>query len=294
MRDLHYLITVADLGHFGRAAEARHVSQSTLSIQIKKLEDELGVQLLERTNKQVLPTQAGRAIIEAARRTLKEADHMRALAANARDPFTGELMLGAFPTLAPYLFPLAVPVMRHALPRLQLVLVEEKTQRLVEMLKDGQLDCALLALPIHEEGLEALALFEEPFTLAVPASHKLARKKLVKLDDLAKETMLLLDEGHCLRAQALDVCAEIGLGESRRYRATSLETLRSMVAADAGVTFMPWLARRADGQNIAYVPFANPAPARQIGLVWRSSSPRGELFAALAKKITASAVEVLK
>ncbi len=286
LRDLHYLVAVAEHLHFGRAAEACHVSQPTLSMQLKKLEDELGVQLFERTNKQVMLTAIGRDITERARRTLAEAEQLRAVAASARDPQAGTLRMGLFPTLAPYLLPSLMPRLHAEFPRLNVLLVEEKTDELIRRLEAGTLDCALLAMPVPTDTLRVVSLFTEPFTLAVAANHPLAKRKSVSLANLHDVNMLLLEEGHCLRAQALEVCQMIGIGEANHFRATSLETLRHMVATSDAVTLMPQLAVQPEDKLIRYIPFKSPVPSRHIGLYWRATSARAPLFEAIGRLIT--------
>ncbi len=292
LRDLHYLCMLADEGHFGRAAEACNVSQSTLSIQLKKLEEFLGVQLIERGGKTVLPTAVGADIIQRARGILQEADAIRQLARDARDPLAGELTLGAFPTLAPYLFPLCLRLIRQTLPAISLRLVEEKTHALLNLLADGKLDCALIAAPVEAEGLVSRPLFHEPFLLAVPTAHPMAKKKTVSHAELATLELLLLDDGHCLRRQALDVCQAIGSGESRRFRATSLETLRQMVALGDAVTLIPALAAIPDEQ-LRYIPLQDKAIGRTITLSWRATSARTKLFEKLAEIVRSSVSTVL-
>ena len=292
LRDLQYLVAVADHLHFGKAAEYCHVSQPTLSMQLKKLEERLGVQLIERSNKHVLFTSIGQDITTRARRILNEAEHIKTVAANARDPLSGDLRLGIFPTLAPYLLPRIMPSLHQALPALNLLLVEEKTDLLLQLLQRGTLDAAMLALPITQEGVMTQALFTEPFLLAVPASHPLATRQTVDYESLQDITLLLLDEGHCLREQALDICRAIGTGEARHFRATSLETLRHMVAAGNAVTLMPALAALPN-PAIVYIPFAESPPARTIGLCWRDMSARYILFSRLGTCITDSVVPQL-
>lgn len=277
LRDLHYLIAVADLRSFVQAAERCFISQPTLSTQIKKLEDELGIQVFERTNKKVLPTELGERIIASARRILKEQENIKEMAATAQDPLAGNLRLGAFPTLATYLFPQLVPLIKRELPRIRLILVEEKTEQLLQQLRSGQMDCALLAMPIYEDFLESRALFDDEFLLAVADSHPLATRSQIQAEDLPGEHLLLLDEGHCLRGHALQICQTVGADEEQDVRATSLETLRQMVHAGTGVTFMPRIAIR-DEPGVRYLPFAAPAPLRTIGLVWRKTSARGALI----------------
>lgn len=284
LRDLHYLIAVADLRSFSLAAERCFISQPTLSTQIKKLEDELGIQLFERTNKKVLPTELGEQIIASARRVLKEVDCIKELAATAQDPMAGNLRLGAFPTLATYLFPKLVPEIKQALPRIRLILIEEKTEQLLQQLRSGQIDAALLALPVDEDFLATATLFEDEFLLAVAGDHPLAAKTIVEQSDLAGQALLLLDEGHCLRGQALQVCQAAGADEEQDFRATSLETLRQMVRAGTGITFMPRIAVREEA-GICYLPFQPPTPSRTIGLVWRKTSARGVLIAEIARLV---------
>ncbi|WNL48200.1 DNA-binding transcriptional regulator OxyR [Dyella sp. BiH032] len=279
LRDLQYLVALAEHRHFGRAAEASFVSQPTLSTQIKKLEDELGVPLVERTPRKVLLTETGREIARRARGVLAEIDEIKAIAQRTRDPESGTLRLGIFPTLGPYLLPHLVPLVRERFPRLELLLVEEKTEQVIRMLREGSLDVGVLALPLHEDSLHAEFLFEEPFVLAVPDGHPLAHKKQrLKLGDLEDESLLLLEDGHCMRDQALEVCHLAGAGERSGFRATSLETLRQMVAANVGITLLPTLAIKppvARTDNVHLIEFAGHAPSRRIALVWRKSSSMG-------------------
>ncbi|MFZ4540832.1 MAG: LysR substrate-binding domain-containing protein [Rickettsiales bacterium] len=283
LRDLQYLVAVADHLHFGRAAKAVHVSQPTLSMQLKKLEGTLGVQLFERTNKQVMLTAIGADITARARRVLHEIAQLTLAAKAARDPDAGTLRLGIFPTLAPYLLPSLMPQLTQHFPRLTLQLVEERTPELVAQLEAGALDAALLAMPVASEHLSHAALFEEPFLLAVSQRHTLARRKTVSIADMQGQSVLLLEDGHCLREQALEVCHLAGIAESASFRATSLETLRHMVAASNAVTLMPKLATRENDTGLRYIPFKSAAPSRAIGLYWRSTSARASLFTAMAR-----------
>ena len=288
LRDLQYLVAVADTLHFGKAALACHVSQPTLSMQLKKLEEYLGVQLFERTNKKVQLTAIGADIAARARTTLDGAEQIRKLAKAAQNPLAGDVRLGIFPTLAPYLLPSLMPKLSAAFPLVNFLLIEEKTDVLIQMLDRSELDCALLAMPVHHATLEAKRVFDEPFTLAVARQHKLAKRKRVTLEDVRNEPVLLLEDGHCLREQALAVCHRIGVAESQSFRATSLETLRHMVAAGNAVTFIPELAVREDDSAVTYIPFATPAPMRRIGLHWRKTSARLPLFTALTRTIADS------
>ena len=275
LRDLRYFVALAEHRHFGRAAQASFVSQPTLSTQIKKLEDELGVSLVERTPRKVLLTEVGKEILQRARDVLTEIDQIKAIARRTIDPESGTLRLGIFPTLGPYLLPHVVPQIRARFPRLELLLVEEKTETLLRQLREGRLDATVLALPIHDDQLHTEFLFEEPFLLAVPEQHALARRKTLKLADLSDQSLLLLEDGHCLRDQALEVCALSGASEKSSFRATSLETLRQMVAANVGVTLLPALSVKppvARSENIHLMQFRGDAPSRRIAMLWRKSS----------------------
>jgi LysR family transcriptional regulator, hydrogen peroxide-inducible genes activator len=285
LRDLHYLVALAEHRHFGRAAAASFVSQPTLSTQIKKLEDELGVALVERAPRKVMLTPTGRDIAERARRVIAEVDQLKEAARRTRDPEAGSVRLGIFPTLGPYLLPHVVPKIRQRFPRLELLLVEEKTDVVLRQLREGRLDAGVLAMSLHDEQLHAEFLFEEPFVLATPRTHPLARRSDLALSDLAHEHLLLLEDGHCLRDQALDVCARAGAGEHNGFRATSLETLRQMVAANVGITLLPTLAVKPPvpySDDIQLLCFRDPQPSRRIGMIWRRSSAMGGFLAKLA------------
>ena len=290
LRDLRYLVALAEALHFGKAAEACHVSQPTLSTQIRKLEDELGVALVERAPRHVMLTPAGRDIATRARRVLAEVDQMRETARRTSDPEAGTVRLGLFPTLGPYLLPHVVPRIRARFPRLELLLVEEKTEAVLHMLREGKLDAAVLAMPLHEDWLETEFLFEEPFLLAVPEGHPLAHQRDLTLSDLGDQHLLLLEEGHCLRDQALEVCHLAGAGEKEGFRATSLETLRQMVAAGVGVTLLPMLAVKppvSPSENIRLIAFKDPPPTRRMAMVWRKTSAMGDFLHALADVLRA-------
>ena len=285
LRDLTYFIALADHLHFGRAAAASFVSQPTLSTQIRKLEEELGVALVERAPRNVMLTPAGRDVAARARRIVADVEAMREAARRSRDPEAGTVTLGLFPTLGPYLLPHVVPDIRRRFPQLELLLVEEKSDVLLERLQQGRLDAALLALPVADEQLEVEFLFEEPFVLAVPETHPLAGRAPLSLAELADERLLLLADGHCMRDHALDVCHMSGAGEKGEFQATSLETLRQMVAAGVGVTLLPTLAVKppvARSESIELVPFRDPAPSRRIAMAWRRSTPMAPFLAGLA------------
>lgn len=274
IRDLKYFVAVAELEHFGQAAEQCHVSQPTLSGQIKKLEEQLDVTLFERTNRRVMLTDIGRQMLHSAQRILREVDNITKMAENAHDPLAGKFRLGAFPTLSTYVFPTLVPKVKKALPNLRLILVEEKTAHLLEKLKSGEIDAALLALPVADDFLITEPLFSDEFVLAVPPNHPLKKYDNIEQKMLKKYPLLLLEEGHCLRDQALEVCQLHGIGEEQDFKATGLETLRQMVKAGTGITFMPKIAVQEGETGIHYIPFKAPAPQREIGLVWRKTTAR--------------------
>jgi LysR family transcriptional regulator, hydrogen peroxide-inducible genes activator len=291
LRDLRYFVALADTRHFGKAAERSFVSQPTLSAQIKKLETYLGVQLIERQPRKVTLTEMGTKILPLARRILQESDEIVSLARNEHDPLSGKLKVGLIPTIGPYLLPLVARKLRKQLPRLKLLLYEHQTQPLLEKLRAGDIDVGILALPVPLDGLEVRPLYDESFTLAVPTSSALAKKATVKVDDLSGESLLLLEDGHCLRDQALEVCSRIDIKESEDYRATSLETLRQMVAAGLGITLLPELATRGpfgSGQGLLVKQFARPVPSRSVGAVWRKSTARTEAITAVCDVINAS------
>lgn len=286
LRDLRYFVALAEHRHFGRAATASFVSQPTLSTQIRKLEQELGVTLVERTPRRVLLTETGHEIVTRAREVLNEVEQIRGIARRTRDPEAGSVRLGIFPTLGPYLLPHVVPAIRTRFPKLELLLIEEKTEEVLKRLREGKLDAGIVALPVHDDTLHAEFLFEEPFLLAVPADHPLASRPSLKLFDLEDQSLLLLEDGHCLRDQALEVCRMAGADERSSFRATSLETLRQMVASGVGITLLPVLAVRppvAPAGNLRLIEFRGRAPSRRIAMLWRRSSALALLLKRLAQ-----------
>lgn len=291
LRALGYLVALAEARHFGKAAERCFVSQPTLSAQVKKLEEQLGVQLVERGQRHARLTAIGERIVERARRVLDEAREIEELARNHQDPLAGELRLGLIPTVGPYLLPHVAGPVHARFPKLRLLLVEHQTHRLVRLLKEGELDVAILALPVPGERLVTRVLYEESFLVALPADHPLARRRELEVADLAGEELLLLDEGHCLRDQALEVCQLADVREATDFRATSLETLRQMVGAGVGITLLPRLAvtpPAVSPQGLVLKPFRQPSPSRSIAAAWRRGSAREETIAHLC-----SALEVL-
>ncbi|HBK45202.1 MAG TPA: DNA-binding transcriptional regulator OxyR [Xanthomonadaceae bacterium] len=298
LRDLKYLVALADHKHFGRAAAACFVSQPTLSTQIKKLEDELGVPLVERAPRKVMLTPAGREAASRARGIVAEVEQMKEAARRSQDPEAGAVRLGIFPTLGPYLLPHVVPRIRQRFPQLELLLVEEKSDQLLRQLREGRLDAALLALPLHDEQLHTEFLFEEPFVLAVPEGHALAKRSALTLDELGDQRLLLLEDGHCLREQALDVCHLSGALEKSEFQATSLETLRQMVAANVGITLLPLLAVKppvARSDSICLLSFReDKQPSRRIAMVWRRSSAMAGFLEQLAEQFKSLPADLLR
>ena len=293
LKDLRYLVAVADTRHFGRAAERSFVSQPTLSAQLKKLEEYLGVQLIERAPKRVSLTPAGEEIVERARRILEASEEIVELAKGHTDPLSGRLKLALLPTIGPYLLPNVAAKLRKHLPRLELMLYEYQTDVMLEKLHSGEIDVGILALPVPLDGLATYELYKEPFTVAMPTHHRLSARSTIRLDDLRNETLLLLEDGHCLRDQALDICSTVDVHEKQDFRATSLETLRQMVASGVGITLLPELAGRGAygaARGVVIKPFVKPVPTRTIGAVWRKSSARREVILALAKQIEAHAL----
>jgi LysR family hydrogen peroxide-inducible transcriptional activator len=288
LKDLRYLVAVADTRHFGRAAERCFVSQPTLSTQLKKLEEYLGVQLIERQPKRVALTAAGEEIVARARRILEASDEVVTLARTHRDPLAGALRIAMLPTIGPYLLPRVAREITKALPRLDLRLYEYPTAAMLAKLRAGEIDLGILALPVDLDGLEARELYDETFMVAVPATHPLAKRPTIRVQDLQGETLLLLEDGHCLRDQALAVCSHASMQEKQDFRATSLETLRQMVATGAGVTLLPELATHGayrHARGVVVRPFARPAPLRRIGGVWRKTTARHAAIAAVCAQI---------
>lgn len=301
LQELRYLVALADKGHFIRAAEACHVSQPTLSMQLKKLEDYLGVTLFERdTHHQLVPTPIGVEIIERARMALDLVAQIKELAQQGHDPMDGPLRLGVIPTLGPYLVPHLLPGIREVYPNLHLFLREDLTANLLERLRQYRLDALLLALPVPGDDVELMELFREPFVVALPVGHALEERECISEGDLADQNVLLLEEGHCMREQALSICGSKPSEQRDELKATSLETLRQMVAAGVGCTLLPALAAlpgvSSVQQGMVQIrPFASPVPTRTIGIVWRRRYPRAATVKGLAEAILANlpaAVEV--
>lgn len=287
IRDLKYLVAIADYNHFGMAADACFVSQPALSMQVKKLETALGVKLIERTTKYVLLTEIGKTITEKSREILANIESIKELAKQSKDPFSGEFHLGVVPTLAPYLLPHIIPYLTKLFPKLSIYLVEDQTANLLEKLKNGKLDGALLGIPHPNEAFFTIPLFEEEFMLALPANHALSKRKKICIKDLENKTLLLLEDGHCMRELALEVCDQAHAKERKGFRATSLETLRHMVASNAGITLIPKLAYKPN-DGIHYIPFNTPKPIRTISMVGRFSCVKKVLLENISLQIRKS------
>ncbi len=287
LKQLEYLAALADLGHFGRAAERCHVTPSTLSAGIQDLERVLGVRLAERSRRHVLITPIGQAIAVRARELLRDAEDIMSLAASDRAPLSGDLRLGAIPTVGPFLLPRVLVKLRKQFPDLRLFLEEGLTHVLLNQLQAGELDAIVAALPYDLDGCECQILFEDAFQFACHADHPLAKQDSVSVPALSDEPLMLLEEGHCLRAQAIEVCKLQGAWGRNRFEASSFHTLVQMVGAGVGVTLLPQLAIDAGiiaGMEIRLVPLAEPS-RRQVALVWRQGSPRREEFSMLGAAI---------
>lgn len=294
LTELKYIVAVAREKHFGHAAEACFVAQPTLSVAIKKLEDELGVVIFERGGAEISVTPIGAQIVAQAERVLEQTAAIREIAKQNKDPLAGPMRLGIIYTVAPYLLPQLVRVMIDRVPQMPLILQENLTARLIEQLRQGELDAAIMALPFAGSGLMMQPMYDEPFVVALPESHAWAKRKAISSDDLKSETMLLLGSGHCFRDQVLEVCPEMarfstnGDGIARTFEGSSLETIRHMVASGIGITVLP-MASVPDMQSrdgiLRYVPFAEPEPSRRIVIVWRKSFTRRAAIEALRRGV---------
>jgi LysR family hydrogen peroxide-inducible transcriptional activator len=289
LTELRYVVAVARERHFGRAADSCFVSQPTLSVAIKKLEDELGVALFERGAGEATVTSTGQQVVEQAQRVLEEAARIKELAVAGRNPLAGTLRLGAIYTIGPYLLPKLIPILRRAAPSMQLLIQENYTHKLAESLKQGEVDVIVVALPFDEPGVELRPVYDEPFLVAMPHGHPWEKRKSVTGDELKKESLLLLGTGHCFRDQVLDVCTSLQRksGLQRTVEGGSLETIRQMVAGGVGVTVLPSTSVGATDDLIRVRPFARPVPQRRVVLAWRKSFPRPQAIEALRKAVLA-------
>jgi LysR family hydrogen peroxide-inducible transcriptional activator len=298
LTELRYIVAVAREKHFGRAAEACFVSQPTLSVAIKKLEEELDVKLFERGASEVSVTPLGDAIVRQAQSVIEQAAGIKEIAKRGKDPLNGALKLGIIYTIGPYLLPDLVRQAIDMTPQMPLMLHENFTVKLLEMLRTGELDCAIMAEPFPDTGLAVAPLYDEPFVVAVPRSHALAKRKAVSAEELKRETMLLLGTGHCFRDHVLEVCPEFARfssdaeGIRKSFEGSSLETIKHMVASGMGLTVVPQLSVPKQAQpHVAYVPFAEPVPTRRVVLAWRRSFPRYEAIAALRNAVYACEID---
>ena len=294
LTELRYLVALARERHFGRAAEACFVSQPTLSVAIKKLEEELDVKIFERASGEVGETPLGEEIVRQAQAVIEMAAGIKETAKRGKDPLAGPLKLGLIYTIGPYLLPALVRQAIKRVPQMPLVLQENFTSRLLEMLRSGELDCAILAEPFPEAGLAVAPLYDEPFMVAMPRSHALASHKSISAEALKNETMLLLGTGHCFRDHVLEVCPEYARfssnaeGIRKSFEGSSLETIKHMVASGMGITVVPQLSVPHEKQpHVVYVPFSAPVPTRRVVLAWRRSFPRYEAIAALRNVVYA-------
>ncbi len=294
LTELKYVVAVAREKHFGRAAEACFVSQPTLSVAIKKLEDELEVKLFERGSTEVTVTPLGDEIVRQAQQVIEQAAAIKEIAKRGQNPVAGPLRVGIIYTIGPYLLPDLVRQVIARAPQMPLMLQENFTVRLLEMLRNGEIDCAILAEPFPDAGLAVAALYDEPFMAAVPVGHKLAKRKSISAEELKEQTMLLLGTGHCFRDHVLEVCPEYARFDSdaegirKSFEGSSLETIKYMVAAGMGVTVVPRLSVAAEPDpHIRYLKFSPPVPTRRVVLAWRRSFPRYEAIAELRNAIYA-------
>ena len=299
LTELKYIVAVAREKHFGHAAEACFVAQPTLSVAIKKLEDELGVVIFERGGTEISMTPLGSQIVAQAERVLEQTASIKEIAKQNKDPLAGPFRLGIIYTIAPYLLPSLVRNMIERVPQMPLILQENFTVRLLEMLRQGELDAAIMALPFSDHGLMVQPLYDEPFVVALPKHHPWANRTSIASAELKTETMLLLGNGHCFRDQVLEVCPEMarfssgGDGISRTFEGSSLETIRHMVASGIGITVLPQASvpdmQARDGM-LRYVPFAAPVPMRRVVIAWRKSFTRGAAIEAVRQAVLTSAL----
>jgi LysR family hydrogen peroxide-inducible transcriptional activator len=288
LTELRYIVAVAREKHFGRAADACHVSQPTLSVSVKKLESELGVMIFERGGTEVSLTPIGADVVTQAQRILDEVSRMKEIADLGRDPLRGALRVGVIYTIGPYLLPRIIKAAIDRYPGMPMILQENFTLRLLEVMRTGELDVAVLAEPFDDTGLNTMPLYDEDFMVAVPKKHPWAAKTSVDSLELKQETMLLLGVGHCFRDQVLEVCPEAArlssnsAGIQKTVEGSSLETIRHMVAEGLGITVLPKMSVPADGDPLlTFIPFNAPAPNRRVVLAWRKSFARDEAVAAL-------------
>ncbi len=297
LTELRYVVALAQERHFGRAAQKCFVTQPTLSLALAKLEDELGIKLFERNKNEVLLTPRGQAVVEQARRVLEEVARIEHIARGSRDELSGALRLGVIPTIGPYLLPDLVPILRRKAPAMPLVIEENLTGNLAPMLREGELDVLVIALPFALPGVRTRVVYEEPFSVVVPEGHPWGRRKSVQPDELAGENLLVLNNGHCFRDQVLEACpgqANTALPEGRA--GSSLETIRNMVASGLGVSVLPAsaLVSRHASRLVRTVAFTSPVPSRKVALAWRATFDRPLAVETLARAIGAVKMPCLR
>lgn len=287
LRDLEYLIALEKWGNFGKAARESFVSQPTLSGQIKKMEEELGVLLVERGSRSILFTEAGNKILEHARKVLAEVNTIYEVGKSYANPLSGSLTLAVIPSIAPFILPDLVQRFSTALPDIEFTLMEQMTHTIKENIHNGMIDIAILALPINDDQLFEQSLYIEPFYLAVPENHKLAKKKSISMNDLKGESILLLEDGHCFGNQVLQLCHRVSDKEIHIIKGTSLETIVNMVRLGNGITLLPELTIHQKSYEyqekpLVYIPFVSPMPSRDVGILYRKNSPRVQCFGMIA------------
>ncbi len=297
LTELKYIVALAQERHFGRAAQKSFVTQPTLSLALAKLEDELGVKLFERNKNEVLVTARGQAIVEQARRVLDEAGKIQHIARGGKDQLAGALRLGVIPTIGPYLLPDLVPILRKRAPAMPLMIEENLTGNLAPMLREGELDVVIIALPFSIAGVKTRVVYEEPFSVVVPEGHRWQSRRSVRPADLAGENLLVLNNGHCFRDQVLEACpgqSNTALPEGRA--GSSLETIRNMVASGLGVSVLPSsaLVPRYASKLLKVVAFTSPVPSRKVALAWRTSFDRPVAIETLAEAIRSMKTPCLK
>lgn len=302
LTELRYIVAVARERHFGRAAQSCFVSQPTLSAAVKKLEQELGVELFERSKQDITPTPVGEQVVEQAQRVLEEADKLKLISQIGKDQLSGSLRIGAIYTIGPYLLPHIIPELRKRAPNMPLVIEENFTARLREKLKSGLLDAVIIALPFEEPGVVTLPLYDEPFVAVLPSSHPFTQKENLRIRDLAKENLLLLGEGHCFRDQVLEACPEckdahVSGTFNQTIEGSSIETIRHMVVSGIGITVLPCTAAGTDkyARRLLQIKrLKNPEPKRCVALAWRSSFPRPKAIEVLRQSIISSELSCVK
>lgn len=297
LTELKYVVALAQERHFGRAAQRCFVTQPTLSLALAKLEEELGVRLFERNKSEVIVTPQGAGIVEQARRVLDEAGKIAVLAKGSQDQLAGVLRLGVIPTIGPYLLPELVPILHRKAPDMPLLIEENFTGSLAPMLREGEIDVAIVALPFSVPGVQTRAVYEEPFSVVVPGGHAWAKKKRVRPDELSGENVLVLNAGHCFRDQVLEACPGQSNTASPEGRSgSSLETIRNMVASGLGVSVLPAMALqpRYGSKLVRQIPFTDPAPSRKVAIAWRTSFSRPQAIEAIVQAIRAVDIDCLK